>query len=334
MQLMIDEEFKNIIPPLTGSEFEQLEKNLLNEGCRERIITWEGYIIDGHNRYNVCKKHGLDYEVLELDHFRDRHEVIDWMIHNQIGKRNLSGGTISYLRGLKLKREKERKIAELESKSFLQEPTELPDAAEVQADAVATGEESTEQNSDAPEKEAPAAKKDVPKDIKKEVETLTEEVAGMYRVSPSTLKKDEKFTIALDTIRDNAGKEIQDKILNKEIKLNAAEVVNIAKMESDQQKDLMSGPDEVILEKLAEVKKRKQLLNQERAVLKLEQRLSDLNDLDDNGVYELESDEESVTLIRRDIEQDAGEELVSFKSAAKLDGYLDGFIDAAKLFLS
>lgn len=329
MQLMIDEEFKNIIPPLTGSEFEQLEKNILNEGCRERIITWDGYIIDGHNRYNVCKKHGVTYEVLELDHFKDRHEVIDWMIHNQIGKRNLSGGTISYLRGLKLKREKERKIAELESQSFLQEPTEVSEPV-IDAEAPAEGEAAAEVVEKAPAE----PKKDVAKDIKKEVESLTEEVAGMYRVSPSTLKKDEKFTIALDTIRDNAGKDIQDKILNKEIKLNAAEVVNIAKMESTEQKDLMSGPDEVILEKLAEVKKRKALLNQERAVLKLEQRLADLNDLDDNGVYELESDDESITLVRRDIEQDSGEEVVSFKSASKMDGYLDGFIDAAKLFLS
>jgi len=55
MELKIDEEFKNLIPPLADDEFKQLEKNIISEGWREneRILVWNGNIVDGHNRYNV-----------------------------------------------------------------------------------------------------------------------------------------------------------------------------------------------------------------------------------------------------------------------------------------
>jgi hypothetical protein len=49
--LEIKEEFKKLIPPLTTEEFKQLEQNCLDEGIREKIITWDGFIIDGHNRF-------------------------------------------------------------------------------------------------------------------------------------------------------------------------------------------------------------------------------------------------------------------------------------------
>ena len=57
--LQIDEEFKTLIAPLQRKEFLQLEANILEDGCLNPIITWKGIIIDGHNRYNICKKCGI-----------------------------------------------------------------------------------------------------------------------------------------------------------------------------------------------------------------------------------------------------------------------------------
>lgn len=87
--LEINEEFKKLIPPLSKEEYEQLETNCLNEGIREAILTWNGVIIDGHNRYEIAKRWNLDYQT-KSKHFKDENEVREWMILNQFGRRNLS----------------------------------------------------------------------------------------------------------------------------------------------------------------------------------------------------------------------------------------------------
>jgi 16S rRNA G966 N2-methylase RsmD len=87
--MKIKEEFKNLIPALSVEEFKQLEENCLAEGIRDAIITWHGYIIDGHNRYEIATKHELQYESIEKS-FDSEDDVKEWMIHNQFGRRNLS----------------------------------------------------------------------------------------------------------------------------------------------------------------------------------------------------------------------------------------------------
>jgi N6-adenosine-specific RNA methylase IME4 len=89
--LEIKKEFKDLIPPLTKEEFKQLEDNCMAEGIREKIITWNDFIIDGHNRYEIALKWDLDYET-ESKSFNDESEVKLWMIDNQNGRRNLTDG--------------------------------------------------------------------------------------------------------------------------------------------------------------------------------------------------------------------------------------------------
>jgi len=321
MEIKIDPEFRDIIPALTGAEYEQLEKNLLLDGCREKIIVWNNFLIDGHNRHSICTKHDLDFEILELNHFEDRHAVIDWMIQNQIGKRNLTGGTISYLRGLKLKREKLKRVEEVQAKlPTSEEKTEIPEEinAEVETSEIDTN-------------EIPPREKSELEIIKEHEEEIAQDVADMYQISPSTLKKDERFTDAIDTIRTNIGREMQDKILNKEIKLNSGEVVSISKMEVEEQKEFMSGDDEEILERLAEVKREKQQLNLKKALIKLDAKLNHLNTFPVQGVFDVHSEDEEVHLIYR--HDDGVDQCIeSFKGIAKLDTYLDGFIEATSLF--
>ena len=76
--LKIKKEFKNLIRPLHRQEYLQLEENILADGCRDPIITWNGYIVDGHNRYEICTKHGVEYEVLEKK-FNSNEEAIAWI---------------------------------------------------------------------------------------------------------------------------------------------------------------------------------------------------------------------------------------------------------------
>ena len=87
----IKKEFKELIPALTAEEFKQLEENILKDGIRDPLVLWNGYLIDGHNRYQIAFKHGLEYKTIDKE-FKDEDEVIIWMIDNQDGRRNLTDG--------------------------------------------------------------------------------------------------------------------------------------------------------------------------------------------------------------------------------------------------
>ena len=88
-ELIIDEEFAGLIPPLTPEEFSGLEQSIISEGCREAIIVWNNIIVDGHNRYKICRTHKIPYRT-EQREFTSRDEVILWMLRNQLGRRNLN----------------------------------------------------------------------------------------------------------------------------------------------------------------------------------------------------------------------------------------------------
>ena len=86
--MKIDAEFQSLIPPLTFEEKKMLEESILNEGCRDAIVLWGDTIIDGHNRYEICTKYGIPFETVSRE-FENRNEVIEWIIKNQFGRRNL-----------------------------------------------------------------------------------------------------------------------------------------------------------------------------------------------------------------------------------------------------
>lgn len=86
--MKVKKEFKDLIPLLTKEEFKQLENNCMSEGIREKILTWNGFIIDGHNRFEIATRWDLDYET-ESKHFDSEEDVKIWMAKNQLGRRNL-----------------------------------------------------------------------------------------------------------------------------------------------------------------------------------------------------------------------------------------------------
>lgn len=87
--LSVDPEFRDLIPPLNEEELKLLEESLVADGCESPLIVWNGAIIDGHNRYAICRKHDIPFSIQEK-HFDSREEVMLWMLRNQLGRRNLN----------------------------------------------------------------------------------------------------------------------------------------------------------------------------------------------------------------------------------------------------
>lgn len=87
--LKIDPEFQALIPPLTPEEFDGLTQSILAEGCRDAIVTWQGVIVDGHNRYKICAENGVEFNTVARE-FEDRNEAMCWIIRNQFGRRNIA----------------------------------------------------------------------------------------------------------------------------------------------------------------------------------------------------------------------------------------------------
>lgn len=103
-RIVIREDFKSLIPPLSIEELCQLEENIAKERVRDPLILWKQgdqyVLIDGHNRFEICKRLQLEFP-FEVRSFINEEEVKDWMLSNQLGRRNLSPEQQSYLRGLK-----------------------------------------------------------------------------------------------------------------------------------------------------------------------------------------------------------------------------------------
>lgn len=87
-EIKIDEEFSRIAPKLTEEEDRQLEENLLRDGCREPLSLWGDILVDGHIRYRKCKKHGIEFGTVNIQ-LNSRDEAREWIVNNQLGRRNL-----------------------------------------------------------------------------------------------------------------------------------------------------------------------------------------------------------------------------------------------------
>ena len=87
--LIIDPEFRDLIPPLNEEELKLLEASIVADGCESPLIVWNGVIVDGHNRYAVCRKHEIPFAIQEKN-FSSRDDAMLWMLRNQLGRRNLN----------------------------------------------------------------------------------------------------------------------------------------------------------------------------------------------------------------------------------------------------
>ena len=98
--IIIREDFRDLIPPLSESEKEQLNRSLDADGQRDPLVIWKGknILIDGHNRLEWCKHRDCEPKTVER-RFRTEGSARNYIILNQLGRRNLSPDAISILRG-------------------------------------------------------------------------------------------------------------------------------------------------------------------------------------------------------------------------------------------
>lgn len=105
----IDQEFAALCPALTPEERNLLEAGIERDGLLTPLVVWqeEGLLLDGHNRYEICKSLGIGCKTKGLS-FPNRAAAVEWVITNQLGRRNLSDEQKSYLRGKRYQCEKKK----------------------------------------------------------------------------------------------------------------------------------------------------------------------------------------------------------------------------------
>jgi hypothetical protein len=110
---LIDEEIAALLPPLTPEEYAELEMKVSVEGFRDRLVVWKetGILLDGHNRLKICEKYGIEYTVIEMG-FPDRERAIQWVIDNQLGRRNLTDERRAYYRGKEYLSKKQQHVGQ------------------------------------------------------------------------------------------------------------------------------------------------------------------------------------------------------------------------------
>lgn len=249
-ELKINEEFKNLIPPLAPEERECLEKSLLMFGCRDKIIAWRGIVIDGHNRLELCTKNGIEFEVLPMDYeFENEEEVKQWIIKNQFARRNISSYQRSIL-ALQLKESIAKKAKENQLSSLKQNTPLKEDIQEQNKDAT---EELTEKENIVLSTLSKRSEEET-KIIEEPINTR-EEIAKIAGVSEGTIHKVEVIVHEAPTV-------IKDAAKNNDISINKA--YNITKEVKDLEEEEKKNKAEELLNqqydaKAKEIEKQKKI---------------------------------------------------------------------------
>jgi len=90
LNITINDELRSFVDPLTDIEYAALERSLLAEGCRDALVLWRDTLIDGHNRYEICQKHGIPFRTVHNNNFASLEDVMLWMIDNHLARRSVS----------------------------------------------------------------------------------------------------------------------------------------------------------------------------------------------------------------------------------------------------
>jgi hypothetical protein len=141
MDIVVNEELKAYIDPLTPDEYSALERSLLEEGCRDALVLWGDLLVDGHNRYAICRQHGLPFQTVQSTRFRSMEDVHLWMIDQHLGRRSLS----DFQRGVLALRKREivaERLARAQPEAAAEAPSAEPAIGEAPA-AVAEPRETT-----------------------------------------------------------------------------------------------------------------------------------------------------------------------------------------------
>jgi hypothetical protein len=210
MNITISPELKAYIDPLTADEYDALERSILAEGCRDALVLWGETLVDGHNRYGICQRHGLPFQTVQNTRFQSIEDVHLWMIDQHLGRRSVS----DFQRG----------VLALRKREILAERRGLAAAAMAEAPA-AHGQEAAQTGfSDQPASKPLHSREDI---------------AKAARLSNSQVLQIEK-------IQKQAAPELVQALRAGAVSLNAAAAV-ASLPEEEQRAAVMAGKDELKL---------------------------------------------------------------------------------------
>ncbi len=118
MNIIINDELRAFVDPLTDIEYAALERSLQAEGCRDALVLWRDTLIDGHNRYEICQKHGIPFRTVHNNNFASIEDVMLWMNDNHLARRSVS----DFQRGVLALKKKEIVTARMAEKMAEQPP--------------------------------------------------------------------------------------------------------------------------------------------------------------------------------------------------------------------
>lgn len=132
MKFKIDEEFENYLPALSREKFEQLEKLIVSEGCREPLVIWAGedILLDGHNRYKICLRNKIPFQTVKKE-FDSEDDAKLWMIINQASRRNWTEEEETLMMGKAFELQKKSHGGQLPRKGIVQNEPSLSTAEKV-----------------------------------------------------------------------------------------------------------------------------------------------------------------------------------------------------------
>ena len=216
MQITVNPELKAYIDPLTPDEHDALERSILAEGCRDALVLWGDVLVDGHNRYGICQKHGLPFQTVQNPRFQTLEDVHLWMIDQHLGRRSVS----DFQRGVLALRKREI-LAERRTRILATSPS--PEDLPPDEDAPAPV---------APQNPAVAALEPRPLHSR-------EDIAKAARLSSSQV-------VMIEKIQKQAAPELVDALKAGAVSLNAAAAV--ASLPAEEQKAAaLAGKDELKL---------------------------------------------------------------------------------------
>jgi len=222
MNIVVKEDLKAYIDPLTADEYAALERSLLAEGCRDALVLWGEILVDGHNRYGICQKHGLPFQTVQNTRFQSLQDVHLWMIDQHLGRRSVS----DFQRGVLALRKRE--ILE-ERRSRATAPAAI--AADGEAAAAADERDDAAPWADAPAGDADARSSATPAALSRA------DLARAARLSNSQV-------VQIEKIQKQATAEVVEAVKSGAISINAAAA--LASLPEDEQRAAaMAGKDEL-----------------------------------------------------------------------------------------
>ena len=233
--ILISPELKSFIPPLSYDEREKLLHNLQLNGCREPLVVWEGHsiLLDGHNRFELCTKYGIDYQIVEV-RLSSFDSAYSWIVSNQLGRRNLTPEAMSYLRGklynLEKQTDRRKNLTGGQNDPKLDNLTGGQNGTKLEAENLIGGQNGTKLEAE----NLIGGQNDHQLDEDKlagghfdhQLKTATK-IAQKYKVGERTIRRDAKFALAVDKLANTVGEDVRKSILSRDANLTKKETLEL-----------------------------------------------------------------------------------------------------------